>query len=93
MTPGPEHVLVKPDPDKKQEQTKSGIIIETDYKKRSEMEVVLKWGEVVAVGQNVMFPLKPGHRIAYNPFDSYRVEQKGEHKWDIVKAVGIHCYE
>lgn len=93
MTPGPDHVLVTPDPDVKEEVTKSGIVIATDFKRRSEMEVVLKWGTVVSIGNNVLFPLKEGQRIAYNPFDSYRIEVKGKHTWDVVKAVGIHAYE
>lgn len=93
MTPGLEHVLCIPDPDIKQEETKSGLVIERSYQKRSESEVVLKWGTVEKVGEGVVMPLKKGMRMCYNPFDSYRIEIAGEHKYDVVKAVGIHAYE
>lgn len=93
MTPGPECILVNPDPIVKEEKTTSGLYVETDYKKRSEMEVVLKTGIVVAIGNNVLFPIKEGQKVYYNPFDSYRIDVKGMHKYDVVKAVGVHAYE
>jgi len=86
ITPTRNHVLVLKDPKTKTE-VLSGIIVQSDYKKRTDMHTYLAWGTVVAVGSDIE-GVKPGDRLAYNPFDAWDVEEENK-QYAIVSEPGL----